>query len=61
MENNNFFGVLCGVTGGMIKYLIDIDAAFWAKTGEAIITAFLCGVVGAAGKYLFDLFVKRKS
>lgn len=61
MEHNNGFGIFCGVTGGMIKYLIDIDATFWSKTFEALITAFLCGVVGAAGKYLFDLIVKRKT
>jgi uncharacterized membrane protein YeiH len=61
-HNGNFFATFCGVVGGMIQYfLIGIDAAFWTKTGEALITAFLCGIVGAFGKHIYDLIVKRKT
>lgn len=58
--NNTKWGFFCGITGGMGKYLLDINdfSPFLLKMLGAGITAFMCGVLGAMGKHLYD-YLKR--
>jgi hypothetical protein len=51
--------VVCGIGGGMGRYLLQTDAAYLIKLSQAGVTALVCGLLGAAGKYLFDLIVKQ--
>ena len=55
MYHDKMVAVLCGIGGGMGKYLLDAQLSFPEKLLQAAITAFICGLLGAAGKYLFDL------
>lgn len=58
---NKLVGILCGIGGGMGRYLLQIsDAPFIVKLCQAGTTALVCGVLGAMGKHLYDLIIKRK-
>jgi phage shock protein PspC (stress-responsive transcriptional regulator) len=61
-HQNRVFAILCGITGGMGKYLL-IDtttSTYIVKLAQAGLTAFVCGLLGAAGKSIWDRFVKSK-
>jgi hypothetical protein len=51
--------IICGIGGGMGRYLLQTDATYLIKLSQAGVTALVCGLLGAAGKYLFDLMVKQ--
>jgi hypothetical protein len=62
MDNGNgrLIGIICGLTGGMSKYLLQInEQPYLTKLFQAGVTALICGLLGAAGKHLYDL-MKRK-
>lgn len=62
-NNNTLVGILCGISGGMLKYFIQLnEAPFMIKILEAGFTALLCGAAGAIGKHLVDkYYIHRKT
>lgn len=59
-SSNRLVAIVCGITGGMGKYLfIDATSTYIIKLAQAGITALICGLMGAVGKYVVDLFWPR--
>lgn len=61
-HHNRLFAIICGVTGGMGKYLLidTTSSTYLIKLAQAGLTAFVCGLLGAAGKSIWDRVVKSK-
>lgn len=57
-EGNTAIGIICGMFGGVGKYLLQIQTPFLLNIIGAIITAFICGLAGVAGKEFFLLIKK---
>jgi len=59
-SNNAPLAALCGILGGMVKFLqvSVIEVTWWEKTLQAGGTALICGFLGVAGKELF-VFIKK--
>lgn len=49
-HDNTTIGIISGITGGLGKYLLQIQTPFLLNILGAIITAMLCGAAGVAGK-----------
>jgi hypothetical protein len=68
MDNSkpgSFWGILCGISGGMGKYFLQVNLTFPEKLLQAAFAALVCGLFGAFGKWLFDFgkakFTKNKN
>ena len=59
LSNGKAAAFLCGIGGGMTKYIIQVDAPFMVKLFQAGVTALICGFLGMAGKWAFD-YLKTK-
>jgi len=60
-QNDTFVGVICAITGGVTKFLIDIPhETFMVQASEAIAIAFFSGIAGVLGKHLITKILKKK-
>lgn len=55
MIKNEWYGIACGLVGGICNVLLNIDLTFWQKLFEGGMTAVIFGFLGMAGKHAFEM------
>ena len=55
---DNFIGFICGLFGGGIQFLLDVNPNYPSNLLQACITALVCGAAGYTGKEII-VFIKK--